>query len=58
MCLAHIADAHFRAAADGVRLPPGCPGAIPRAPFNADDTEAAPEREVGGINPDTPFFCL
>ena len=33
-----------------------CPGTIPRAPFKADDTEAAPEREVGGINTDAPFF--
>ena len=38
------------------RLPPACPGTIPRAPFKADDTEAAPEREVGGINTDAPFF--
>ena len=52
----HIADAHFRAAADWFHLPPNCPRTIPLVPFNVDDTEAVREGEVCGINTDTPVF--
>jgi beta-mannosidase len=51
-----IVDAHFRAAEDWFHLPPNCPRTIPLVPFNADDTEAAPEGEIRGINTGTPVF--